>query len=785
MGNRQKNDFGFRRVPPLMVLFSLIIMVVLVYYISAGYSSGITVWEFIAQMKIVIKNPFLYYGNRLNPYVAAIGVFVFLGGWGLYLTSGRNYMFNREYGAAKFSDPDEVNKKLSDPGKNKKEVISITTKNILGKKMVQTVNTKNMLVTENIQMSINTRHTDLNNNRLIIGGSGAGKTFKFVKPNILQMVGTYICTDPKGELKRSTQGILKKYNYDVKCLNLLNAKEMKKSTRYNPLKYVKTGLDLEKLVTNFMAATKKEGTQSGDQIWDDLAAMRLQAFMYYAWMEGIEINGVVHHDFKGVMHLVNLDQCNENPMNGLRELSEVDKIFSRLEKLNPSHPAVLNYNKTNVGAIDTVRSVIISLNSRTKCLNTPEILDLLSDDEMEIEKLGVKKTVLYCVIPDNDTTYDFLLGMLYTQIIQISYYEADFVHGGELPVHIKFEFDEFANVSRPNDYDKVISTQRSRNISCDIILQNLSQLKKPYEKDWESIVGNCDVVIYLGGNEKSTHKYMSESLGKMTIDKRSMGVSRGKQGSSSINDDVIGRELMMEDEARKLPRSKCIVLINGLDPILDYKIKPLKHPLWKEMVKESKKYGFDARIERGLKKGGVKLTYIDNNRNVEELTTILTEEELEDLERKDEFAMKEYLEEKEVAIITESEIPDAPKPRVIKITYDELISLDNSVIGDTEDDNYPFNSLTIELVEEHLSYHQARIESELKEEEDGKIELSKDPQEAELYLILTRLQYKSTAIKSLLRLVREKNYTSDRIVDLFNPNMENEYIEFMVDLLLA
>lgn len=281
---------------------------------------------------------------------------------------------------------------------------------------------------------------------------------------------------------------------------------------------------------------------------------------------------------------------NEAEVNADGSPSELDRRFRRLErKKGSSHAAVIQYNKVVRGAGDTVRSIIISANARLGILENPQILRVLDRDEMDIEEIGTgvdgdknKKTALFCVIPDSDKSYNFLVGMLYSQIFQELYYQADFNYNGRLPVHVTFMLDEFANVALPDDFCSLLSTMRSREISCIIIIQNLAQIKALFKDTWETIPGNCDTLIYLGGNEQSTHKYVSESLGKGTIDKRSSGETRGRNGSSSRNYDVLGRELLTPDETRKLKNDQCIVLIRGYDPILDRKFNTFKHPMFKE-----------------------------------------------------------------------------------------------------------------------------------------------------------------------------------------------------------
>ena len=557
------------------------------------------------------------------------------------------------------------------------------------------VNTRNRMLSQNLYMSLNTRHTDLNNNILLIGGSGAGKTFRFVLPCLMQMNGSYVITDPKGEILRKSAGFLKHFGYQVKAINLLDEKGMKKSTRYNPLRYVRNDTDIEKLVTTFMTATEKKNSQGGEQFWDNMAGILMQAFMFYAYYEGVEVDGQMHHDFKGIMKLVNMCYVKENEKTGAREHTSLDIMFKNLERRNPHHPAVINYNKVMVGAADTIRSVISVLNSRTACLQSKAILDLLSDDEMDIRSIGVRKTVVYCMISDLDQTYNFLVSMLYRQMYQQMYEQADFIYGGELPVHVTFLLDEFANVKLPEEYNSWISTQRSRNISSIIIIQNLVQIKSMYKDLWENITGNSDTLIYLGGNEQSTHKFVSEMLDKMTIDKQTQGQTKGRQGSSSTNDDVMGRELMLPGEVRKMSRKKCLVIINGKDPVIDDKIQTKQHPLWNSLSQMSKKYSFDGRLERHVSGNRAMITRNGNKGYVQ----MFDKTELDLFKRENERMKEEYEEEYRVAQITGEKLPEEPSMPIMTLSLEELAALVESL---EEEQELPESYADIEGLEDFI-----------------------------------------------------------------------------------
>ena len=477
----------------------------------------------------------------------------------MYYTSQRNYMPGKEYGTARFENPKQVNKILADKDENFNRILS-----------------------QNVKMSLDFRKLKLNGNILICGGSGAGKTFYEVKPNLMQMPHncSFICTDPKGEILRSCGQMLKDNGYNVKVINLL---EMDKSDCYNPFSYIREETDVVKLITNLISNTTPKGSTPSDPFWEKAEGLFLQAIFYYVWLEVQPAK----RNFETVLKLLGEAEVKEPG-----KASKLDVRMKFLEESSPlgaNHPAVKQYNKCMRGAGDTVRSIIISANSRLAFLENKQVLRLLSKDELNLSDIGIgvngdgeTKTALFCVIPDSDKSYNFIIGMLYTQIFQELYYQADFNCGGRLPIHVTFMLDEFANVALPDDFCSLLSTMRSREISSIIIIQNFAQLKALFKDTWETIPGNCDTFIYLGGNEQSTHKYVSELLGKGTIDKKSSGETKGRQGSSSRNYDVLGRELFTPDEVRKLDNKKCIIFIRGFDPIMDNKYIPFRHPMFNQ-----------------------------------------------------------------------------------------------------------------------------------------------------------------------------------------------------------
>ncbi len=546
-----------KKPPWLLIGIGLIPVGVLAYLICGAWDKGMNIVQFFDSFNKVCETMFeRNYFRGLTTIKTIIAAWVIYGTAILmYYTSQRNLMLGKEYGTAKFANIRMVNKAISDRDEFRNRVLS-----------------------QNVRMSLDTRKTKLNNNVLIIGGSGAGKTFYEVKPNMMQMPKncSFICTDPKGEILRSCGDMLKKNGYNVKVINLI---EMDKSDCYNPFEYIREETDVIKLITNLIANTTPKDAASNDPFWDKAEGMFLQSLFYYVLMEMPK----KQRNFKTVLKLIAEAEVMEK--NKKSPLTRRMEKLAETSSLGVNHPAYKQYMKVIKGAGDTVRSIIITANSRLAPLENEQVLRFLSKDELRLEELGIgvngdetTKTALFCVIPDSDKSYNFIIGMLYTQIFQELYYQADFNYGGRLPIHVTFMLDEFANVALPDDYCSLLSTMRSREISSVIIIQNLAQIKALFKDTWETIPGNCDTLIYLGGNEQSTHEYISKLLGKSTIDKRATGETRGRQGSSSRNYDVLGRELMTPDEARKFDNKKCLLFIRGFDPIVDDKYFTPNHP---------------------------------------------------------------------------------------------------------------------------------------------------------------------------------------------------------------
>lgn len=353
-----------------------------------------------------------------------------------------------------------------------------------------------------------------------------------------------------------------------------NLVDLDASDGYNPFAYIRSDNDIIKLVTNLMNNTRPKGSHSNDPFWDSALSLYFQAIMSYVWYECPKQGKKA--TFREMMNLLTKAKVAEKE----GDLSELDRMMNVLPD---EHPAKIAYLKVRSGAKDTIRSIIISAHARLAYLQNPKILDILDHDDIDIRAIGEgvygnpeRRTALFCVIPDNDKSYNFLVGLLYSQIFQELYYIADFKYGGALPIHVAFWMDEFANTALPDSFTEIISTMRSRNISCNIILQNRAQLQALFKDTWQAIIGNADTMIYLGGNEPETHKYMTEMLGKYTLDKRSSGETLGSHGSSSHNYDVVGRELMTPDEVRRMDNSKELVFIRGCNPIIDDKFHTLE-----------------------------------------------------------------------------------------------------------------------------------------------------------------------------------------------------------------
>ncbi len=407
-----------------------------------------------------------------------------------------------------------------------------------------------------------------NKNILVIGGSGSGKTRFYVKPNLLQMHSSYVVTDPKGTVLNEVGKALKEGGYAIKVLNTIN---FKKSMHYNPLSYIRSEKDILKLVNTIIANTKGEGNQSGEDFWVKAERLYYSALIGYIWYEAPD-------DEKNLNTLIEMINASEAREDDESFENPIDKLFKELEQENPEHFAVRQYKKYKLAAGKTAKSILISCGARLAPFDIAELRELTEDDELELDTLGDKKTALFVIISDTDDTFNFIVAIMYTQLFNLLCDKADDKYGGRLPVHVRFILDEFANIGQIPKFDKLIATIRSREISASIILQAQSQLKAIYKDNADTIVGNCDTILFLGGKEKTTLKEISEILGKETIDLYNTGESRGKETSHSLNYQKTGKELMSMDELSVMDGSKCILQLRGVRPFLSNKYDLTKHP---------------------------------------------------------------------------------------------------------------------------------------------------------------------------------------------------------------
>lgn len=527
----------------ILAIIGIIPTIWIALLIAPSVSGGLP--EIVSKLGDIFNQPFTINICKDSLRTVLVLLLAYGLGVGVYFSSMRNYRRREEHGSAKWGNARTVNKKYK-----------------------QLPISQNKLMTQNVCVGLDAKKHRRNLNTLVCGGSGAGKTRFFCKPNLMQCNTSFVILDPKGEILRDTGHLLEQNGYEVKVLDLIS---MEKSHCYNPFVYIQNDNDVQKIVTNLFKSTTPKGSQAQDPFWDTSASMLLSALIFYLHYEAPE----EEQNFAMVMEMLRAgsieDEEDTRP-------SPLDELFAELEMTNPEHIALKYYRSYHSGSAKTLKSIQITLASRLEKFNLESLASLTTTDELDLSSMGNKKVALFALIPDNDTSFNFLVSILYTQLFQQLFYVADHIYGGALPVPVHFLMDEFANVSLPDDFDKILSVMRSRGVSVSIILQNLAQLKALFEKQWESIVGNCDEFLYLGGNEQSTHKYVSEMLGKETIDTNTYGKSTGHSGSYSTNYQNSGRELLTPDEVRMLDNRYVILFIRGERPIIDFKYDILKHP---------------------------------------------------------------------------------------------------------------------------------------------------------------------------------------------------------------
>lgn len=429
-----------------------------------------------------------------------------------------------------------------------------------------------------------------NKNILVIGGSGSGKTRFFCKPSLLQAHSSYVCTDPKGTLLPEIGAFLERKKYRIKCLNLIN---FRKSMKYNPLAYIRSEKDILKLVNALIMNTKGEGEKSSEDFWVKAERLYYSALIGYIWYEATE----EEKNFITLLDLINASEAREDDET---YQSPVDLLFSQLEEREPDHFAVKQYRKFKMAAGKTLKSILISCGARLAPFDIKELRDLMEYDELELDTLGDQKTALFVVLSDTDSTFNFVAALMYSQLFNLLCDKADDFYGGRLPVHVRLILDEFANIGQIPNFDKLIATIRSREISASIILQSQSQLKTIYKDAADTIVGNCDSTLFLGGKEKSTLKEISELLGKETIDLYNQSENRGSQVSHGLSYQKLGKELMTQDELAVMDGGKCIFMLRGVRPFLSDKYDLTRHPNYRYTADADPKNVFD--MERYMKK---------------------------------------------------------------------------------------------------------------------------------------------------------------------------------------
>ena len=532
-----------KRALRILCLFGILPVTWLGLMIAPALSGGLI--AVIARFMEAMRDPF--HIELCADSLKAVLLLLFVYGLllGIHFSTRRNYRRGEEHGSAKWGDAGAVSRKYR--AKQSAE---------------------NKLFTQHVGMGLDGRKHLRNLNTIVVGGSGAGKTRFYAKPNLCQANTSFVVLDPKGELLRDTGFLLEHEGYEVRVLDLLN---MEKSHCYNPFFYLRDDNDVQRLVTNLFKSTTPKGSQTQDPFWDTAASILLLALIFYLHHEAPQDE----QNFPMVMEMLRAGEVREEDDS---YQSPLDELFERLEMREPDHIAVKYYKDYHSGSAKTLKSIQITLAARLEKFNLESLASLTATDELELSSLGEKKVALFALIPDMDTSFNFLVSILYTQLFQQLFFSADHIHGGALPIPVHFLMDEFANVSLPDDFDKILSVMRSRGVFVSIILQNLAQLKALFEKQWESIVGNCDEFLYLGGNEQSTHKYVSELLGKETIDTNTYGKSSGRSGNYSTNYQISGRELLTPDEVRMLDNRYAILFIRGELPVMDLKYDILKHP---------------------------------------------------------------------------------------------------------------------------------------------------------------------------------------------------------------
>ena len=524
---------------------AFVIPIVWLAVLMAGcYAPGMTIFDLAAQFSEVTQTPF---SLHWTPYTMKfIGIFLLLYGGAIlfYYTGQKNTRPGEEHGSASWGSVRELDKKYRDKDAG-----------------------KNVILTQHLQMSMNGKLHRRNLLQIIVGGSGSGKTRFLAKPNLMLANASFIVTDPKGEMLRAVENLFLEEGYVLRVFDLIDPS---KSDCYNPFRYIRKDADVFKLIDSFIKNTTPKGAKANDPFWEKSETALDSALMLYLLHEAPPED----QNMETILYMIENGGAKEEDDD---YQSPLDLLFEALEEEQPDHIAVRQYHIFKQAAGKTAKSILVSTAVRLAPFNLPQIQALTNHDDMDLYTLGEKKVALYAVIPDNDNTLNFLVSLLYAQAFQALYYSADQIHHGPLPRHVRFVLDEFAAMPLPG-FTRELATMRSRSISASVIIQNMAQIKELYKDSWETIPGNCDTILYLGGNESSTHKYVSEMLGKATIDTKTHGQTKGKSGSYSTNFQMSGRELLTPDEVRKLDNRYALLFIRGASPVMDEKYDLMHHP---------------------------------------------------------------------------------------------------------------------------------------------------------------------------------------------------------------
>ena len=637
----------------------------------------------------------------------AIGLYALM----KYTSKKRLHRRGVEHGSARWANEKETKMLADKPEKKKGENPKL-------KLPFETDN--NILLTQEVRMSLNTRQHRENLNVLVIGGSGSGKSRFYVKPNLMQLNTSYVVTDPKGELLRSCGRLMKKAGYEIRVFNLI---DMAHSNNYNPFNYVynrdKDGniIDVNKtyvmkMVNCLMKNTKQEGSSGGDQFWDDSTKELTLAISFYLLeRHQLEEQGIKFSDpaggldsysmnFSMVMQVMKLAEISEQDEN---HRSPLDEMMDELYEKNPQSMAVTFYRDFKKAPAETAKSILISAAVRFAAFSLPEVADLTHTDNINLQTLGDKKTALFVIIPSSDATFNFLAAMTYTQLFDSLYDTANFKYGGRLPVHVRCLLDEFANIGTIPDFDKLLATMRSMEISANIIIQNLAQLKKMYDKSWEIVTGNCDSLLFLGGQEASTLEAISKSLGKETIDVVSQNRTRSHRSpSTSENNSIMGRELMTTDELKVMKPNQCVLIVRAFYPFFCHKFDIEKHPNYVYLEDSNSNYAYlidDLHTEKMPNQKELHIDTIQPNEIKEsewrEEEPMITDVEVPDDELDPETEMAEQAENTDTVFITEKATDERTASQKYFDINDDLEDVD-----ELPDDIVPYDMAALEVITE-------------------------------------------------------------------------------------